>query len=185
MRLVAVSIASVALFFPVYWLFESTVGPNWGAGIATAAMFVVFPFLILKMWKAKEVPVANILVALEEGFLVTEDYDVSEAIEVEESEDEGLHFLLDVGEGRTLFLSGQYLYEPVTAGRFPSSRIRIFWNSRENYTFGVETLGDRLLPTRRLPSLTARVLESKVFPNDRDVLAQDLDEVARLLSESA
>ncbi|HEV8357684.1 MAG TPA: hypothetical protein VGQ17_13105 [Gemmatimonadales bacterium] len=47
-------------------------------------------------------------------------YVVQDAVAVEEAEDEGLSFYLLLDDGRTLFLSGQYLYDPAAQG-FPGS----------------------------------------------------------------
>jgi hypothetical protein len=126
MRFIVIAICSVVLFFPVYWLFHAVVGPAWGAGIAAVAMYIAFPILAMKVWPAKPTPTTSMVAALEGGSLASADYDVAEVVEVQELEDEGPHFFMDVGGGRTLFLSGQYLDEPVRAGRFPSSRIRVF-----------------------------------------------------------
>jgi hypothetical protein len=52
------------------------------------------------------------------GHVRSTTYTIRDAVAVEEQEDEGLSFYLLPDDGRTLFLSGQYLYEPVEGG-FP------------------------------------------------------------------
>jgi hypothetical protein len=185
MRFIVIAVCSVVLFFPAFWLFEAVVGPNWGAGIAAVAMYIGFPILAMKVWPGKQAPATTMLAALEDGSLASADYDITEVVEVEESEDEGLHFLMDIGQGRTLFLSGQYLYEPVKAGRFPSTRIRVFWHAQAGLTYGVQSLGDRILPSRKLSPPSLKTVESGAFPSDRDVLGQDLGTVTEVLGGNA
>ena len=47
----------------------------------------------------------------DEGLLVSSDYQTRRAFGVKEFEDEGLHYFLELVDGRVLFLSGQYLYD--------------------------------------------------------------------------
>ena len=181
MRFIVIAVCSVVLFFPAFWLFQAVVGPNWGAGIAAVAMYIAFPVLAMQVWPGKKAPTTTMLAALEDGSLASADYDVAEVIEVEESEDEGLHFLMDIGQGRTLCLSGQYLYEPVKAGRFPSTRIRVFWHAQAGFTYGVQSLGDRVLPSHKLSFPSLNTPESTRFPSDRDILGQDLRAVVEVI----
>src|SRR4029079_8096775 len=45
------------------------------------------------------------------GLLVSTDYKAKRAFEVEEFEDEGLHYFIELANGGVLYLNGQYLYE--------------------------------------------------------------------------
>ena len=185
MRFIAIAVCSVVLFFPTYWLFNSVVGPNWGAGIAAVAMYIAFPVLAMSIWSHEDEAEESFMTALADGSLMSSDYDISEAVQIEDLEDGGLNFLLDVGDGRTLFLSGQYLFGPFDTGQFPSTAIRVFWGKEHGLTYGVQALGERLLPTRTLPAPTAELIESGVFPGDRDIVAQDIDSVVQLLTNGA
>lgn len=152
MRLLVVAIGSVILFFPTYALFQAAVGPDWGGGIAAVALFIAFPVLALRLWVPRDPPAAaSMEQALRDGLLATADYDVTEAVavadEADEDADEGLVYLLSVGEGRTLCLSGQYLADAVERGAFPSTRIRILWHQSEGFTYGVQCLGSPLAAT--------------------------------------
>ena len=183
MRYIVIAVLSITLFFPIYWLFEAVVGPNWGAGIAAVAMYIAFPIVALSVWKARpSMSKFSMADALENGKLGTADFDVHEAIAVEEAEDEGLIFFLDIGNGRTLFLAGQYLYTPCEENRFPSDKIRVYWHTELGLTYGVECLGDRLLPCEVLPPLDPDVIDRAFNPSDRDVIAQDLAAVRRTLN---
>ena len=50
MRLLLIAIASVVLFFPLYWALHPFFGPNWGAGIAAFMMYIGVPSLLLLKW---------------------------------------------------------------------------------------------------------------------------------------
>jgi len=90
------------------------------------------------------------------GLLEVLEFRANRAIMVEEFEDEGLHFLMDLGGGRTLCLSGQYLYdyEPMTEFEDGVSRPRAFPNTHflmkrhkvDSYTLSLEMLGDSFEP---------------------------------------
>jgi hypothetical protein len=53
MRFVIVALASVALFFPAFWLVQAIVGPIWGGCIAAVGMYIVFPAAALWAWPTK------------------------------------------------------------------------------------------------------------------------------------
>lgn len=179
MRLLIIAIASVVLFFPAFWLFSQAVGNNWGAGIAAVAMYVALPVLMTKVWpESKTRNTDTMSDALSNGVLSSADYEVREAIEIEEFEDEGRNYLLDIGDGKTLVLTGQYLYGPVESGKFRSSRIRVFWHSTQGLTFGVECLGNKIIPSRILKPIALDESKEAFVPYDRELLDQPLARVA-------
>jgi hypothetical protein len=185
MRYIVVAVASIILFFPMYWLFHSVVGPNWGAGIAAVAMYIAFPLIALNVWKAKpSVGDISMSSALDQGKLGSAEFDVHEAIAVQEAEDEGHLFFLDIGNGRTLFLAGHYLYTACSENRFPSDRIRVYWHTELDMTYGVETLGDYLLPSTTLPLLDPEKVDPALNPKDREIFVQDLASVRQLLGST-
>jgi uncharacterized protein YegJ (DUF2314 family) len=51
MRLIGISLISFVLFFPAYWIGHYFFGENIGAAFACICAFVVFPFLLSKIWK--------------------------------------------------------------------------------------------------------------------------------------
>jgi tagatose-1,6-bisphosphate aldolase non-catalytic subunit AgaZ/GatZ len=82
-------------------------------------------------------------------------------------------------------LSGQYLYGAVESGGFPSNRIRVYWNSERGITYGVQSLGDRLLPIRLIAPPSPEVVDDGVLPTDRDVIGQSIQDVIQALSRKA
>ena len=53
MRLLLIAIASLILFFPLYWALHPFFGPNWGGGIAAFMMYIGFPSLFLLKWSKR------------------------------------------------------------------------------------------------------------------------------------
>ena len=47
MRLLLIALASVVLFFPLYWALHPFFGANWGGWIAAFMMYIGFPTLFL------------------------------------------------------------------------------------------------------------------------------------------
>src|SRR5438105_14334284 len=107
--------------------------------------YVALPALLLNLWPAKrQESVQSMELALAKGDLVVEEYRVSAAAELEEVEDEGAHFLLTTDTGRTLYLSGQYLYDPVGRKAFPCGHFRLYRHRLSGLVYGVEALADSL-----------------------------------------
>jgi hypothetical protein len=186
MRFIIIAITSIILFFPAFWLFSQVVGDNWGAGIAAVAMYLAFPILMMKVWpETKKRHPDAMYEALVNGTLSSADYSIEEAVEIEEYEDEGQHYLLDIGNAQTLSLSGQYLNSLVEAGKFSSSRIRVYWDTAEGCTFGIECLGAKILPSETLKPLTEAAYDQNIVPADREVLDQPLRKVVEILIRRA
>jgi hypothetical protein len=79
MRFIVIAICAVVLFFPMYWLFEAVVGPDWGAGIAAVAMYIAFPVMALKAWPGRVLQGPQSMeAALVNGTLKCADFDVIE-----------------------------------------------------------------------------------------------------------
>ncbi|WP_231757945.1 hypothetical protein [Microbulbifer elongatus] len=53
MRLLLIGIASVVLFFPLYWALHPFLGPNWAAGVSAFMMYIGFPALFLLKWRKR------------------------------------------------------------------------------------------------------------------------------------
>lgn len=53
MRFAIIALASVALFFPTFWLFQGVIGPIWGGCIAAVGMYIAFPAVALRAWPTK------------------------------------------------------------------------------------------------------------------------------------
>src|SRR5262245_23035882 len=85
---------------------------------AIAASLASYGWIQRRERRALEEQATRVSKEVAAGFVRTTTYRVTDAVAVEEGEDEGLSYYLLLDDGRTLFLSGQYLYEPVSNG-FP------------------------------------------------------------------
>lgn len=116
---------------------------------------------------------------LKNGMAEVCTFDVTGAVEVKEFEDEGSHYYLDIGEGKVLFLSGQYLYEYEDAKQFPNTRFQTIRAAKSRWIFGLKLLGNYLSPVFTLPAFSKADYEKGVIPCDGDVLELDFDTLKR------
>jgi hypothetical protein len=145
-RFISIAVVCTLLLIPIAG-FSSNIISNGPLLIAFTFTlgYVALPALLLRLWPEpqgqKEKSMQD---ALCDGDLVMAEHVVRDAAQIEELEDEGLHFLLATGTGQTLCLSGQYLYGPVERKSFPSTAVRIYKNRKSGVTYGIETLGSRI-----------------------------------------
>jgi len=110
------------------------------------------------------------------------------AVAVEEVEDLGLSFFLDVGDAQLLFLTGQYLYELACdigedevgrPGVFPNQQFEIIRAPRSRRLLGVECRGQPFRPssTYRVPRREQRFFDledGQVLSGTLETLPDDL-----------
>src|SRR3990172_3889812 len=91
------------------------------------------------------------------GFLSAISFRATRAFEVEEFEDEGPHYFIELIDGSVLYLSGQYLYnyEPGRNGsrRFPCTHFTIRRHRTERYVVDIVCSGDVIEPEFIAPHL--------------------------------
>jgi hypothetical protein len=102
-------------------------------------------------------------------------YDVVDAIQVEESEDEGSTYYLKLANGAVLFLSGQYLYEAEEAKRFPSTRVVLTRAPASRTVLDLESVGTYLAPSSTRPPFSVQELRVRTAPDDGDELRDDFE----------
>jgi hypothetical protein len=101
-------------------------------------------------------------------------YTITDAIAVEEGEDEGVHYYLRLDDGRTLFLSGQYLYDPVEQG-FPWQSFELVESPRNEWVLGVVPLGPSVAPSLTRPPFSDQEFGSDAVPADRTIGTWDFE----------
>jgi hypothetical protein len=116
---------------------------------------------------------------LEAGEVDETQFEVVDAIEVAEEEDEGRHFYLRLADGRVLFLSGQYLYEPVTSRRFPAARITVIRAPNSGIVLSMRPEGVFLAPSAVRPAFSEREHARGRVPEDGEILETDFDRLKR------
>jgi hypothetical protein len=113
------------------------------------------------------------------NLLETESFAATRAFRVEEYEDEGLHYYIELSDGRVLFLSGQYLYdfEPITDDpelnqerRFPCTEFTILRHKSERYVLDIRCAGQVLEPEVTAPPFGEDVWQNAAVPRDGAVL---------------
>ena len=104
------------------------------------------------------------------GHVIATTYDVRDAIRVEQSEDEGLSFYLLLDDGRTLFLSGQYLDDAAEQG-FPWVRFETVRAPIRGWIIAVHPLGASLPGGRARAPFTEKELTA--LPKDGALLSID------------
>ena len=112
---------------------------------------------------------------LQEGTARVARFDATDAVAVEESEDEGLSYFVALTDGRVLFLSGQYLYEPVERGEFPARRFEVVRTALSGTVLSVTALGPALAPSFTRSPFTDAEYESGSIPEDGAVLPGPLE----------
>ncbi len=118
------------------------------------------------------------------GLLTSERFRAIRAFEVEEREDEGRHLYLELGDGRVLFLCGQYLYdygeinddpEVNQTATFPCTEFVLKRHKTEGWVHSIECGGRLIESLGRLPHYSEAYLKRHGFPEDGQVFDESLD----------
>jgi hypothetical protein len=126
-----------------------------------------------------------------QDLLTSKQFSVTRAFEVEEFEDEGLHYYLELSDGRVLFMTGQYLYdyEPIDETgdggpdprRFPCTDFVVRRHRAEGYVVDIQCGGHILEPEVTAPPFGEDVWREGGIPPDGAILMNaSYDEIKRL-----
>ena len=149
MRLIGAGLFVFAGMLLLVVLLGSRKAPSWLVGFGIAIVMVALMVLALWLFNAKWSDPLGRRTAEEHrrvleklGLLESTTFRATRAFGVEEFEDEGLHYFLELTDGRVLFLSGQYLYdyEPISDDPetnqprlFPSTEFTVRRHKKEGY----------------------------------------------------
>lgn len=187
-RLLIIGLVSTLLLIPIAG-FSSNVISNDIALIAVSFTlgYVVVPAILMQIWPADRRPseYVSMEMALAKGLVSTIECDVYEVVEIEEFEDEGLHYLMSISPNRTLSLFGQYLYPYQTNYNFPSDKIRVFYNSKDGYTYGIECIGSKVKNIKHIDSPSSSAWDAGVVPSDRQIVEMSLSDVLAQIARFA
>jgi hypothetical protein len=114
------------------------------------------------------------------GTLTSTTYTIRDVVAVEEAEDEGLSYYLLLDDGRTLFLSGQYLYEPALAG-FPWESFEIVRVTSGGRVLDVLPRGPSIRPSAIRPPFSAAEYTSGKLAQDGTIETIDFRSVRTAL----
>lgn len=98
------------------------------------------------------------------GHVKSTRYTIRDAVAVEEAEDEGLSFYLLLDDGRTLFLSGQYLYEAADDREFPWASFEIVQAPVAGHVLRIARRGPVLRPSATRRAFTDEDYRSGAVP---------------------
>ena len=112
------------------------------------------------------------------GLLLRQPFEATRAFAVQEFEDEGPHYFIELADGRVLYLNGQYLYEyePITddpevnqARSFPCTAFEVLRHKDAGYAFHIECSGTVLEPELETPPFTEEDYE-RGLPEDGQII---------------
>jgi hypothetical protein len=113
------------------------------------------------------------------GLLLPEPYLAKRAFQMEEFEDEGSHYYIELDDGGVLFLSGQYLYEYEPVFRrdrlerprsFPCTRFSLRRHKEDGHLVDIRCEGPALEPEILAPADTMDDFENERYPEDQTVV---------------
>jgi hypothetical protein len=110
----------------------------------------------------------------EKGLLTSQTFKATRVFEVEELEDEGLHYFIELDDRSVLYLSGQYLYDyPETSGDegnqkigFPCSEFTIRRHKTAGYVVDIVCSGNALPIDCEAPSFDRKDGKLDLIPMD-------------------
>ena len=161
--------------------------PRWGLG--PVVMVATFALLALALWLfnprgsdpfGRLTPGEHLRALEQQGLLDSTEFRAVRAFGVEEFDDEGLHYFLELIDGRVLVLSGQYLYddEPISDDpemnrprSFPCTEFTLRRHQREGYVADIRCRGSVLEPEVMAPAFKMKNDWREVgIPEDGDVI---------------
>jgi hypothetical protein len=143
------------------------------AGILTPSLLVSGHFFIKERRRSRKNP------DLDRGTVEIITVETDRAIKVDEFEDEGIGFYLDIGSGKTLFLQGQYLYEDDNEKRFPSTRFSIVRTHHSRLVLDFKAEGDFFPSLHTNPPFTNADFKKNSVPGDGDILEVEFESLKK------
>ena len=188
LRLLVVAVASTFLLIPIAG-YSSNIIKNEILLIITSFIsgYVIVPTILLKLWPERQGrnEVETLDSALEKGLIKTIEHNVDKVVEIEEFEDEGLHYLLSISPNKTLSLLGQYLYPYGELEKFPSTKIRLFIHIEDNICYGIECVGDKINEIDQVGPPTPQAWAAGVVPYDLDIIEKPLGDIVEGIKKYA
>ena len=183
------SVVFISRFFP-------DALPVWIVVPLLVAGFFVFVFLAMVLFRGKgprrisaETYAARIRKLEEDGLLVLQSFRARRAFQVDEFEDEGSHYYVELEDGAVLFLTGQYLYdyEP-RAGRHSEAKLRKFpcreftirRHKEKGFAVDIVCQGDVIEPEALAPWFDEEDYRRQLIPDDGAILREkSYDQIKR------
>jgi hypothetical protein len=193
--LLVAGLAPVYLFgdrFPPYmWIVFIVLGPPYILLLGAAALFLFssrlhapHPFESAEAWRRR----------LEEHDMIVEEcFRATRAFAVEELDDEGSTYFMELEDGRVLFLTGQYLYdyEPIEDDpefnqprSFPCTEFTVRRHREAGYVVELVCTGEPFEPELTVAPFWKEVFRKGGVPNDGEIIAnRSYEELKKLHAE--
>ncbi|MDX2248855.1 MAG: hypothetical protein SF052_18855 [Bacteroidia bacterium] len=113
---------------------------------------------------------------LQSGLVEVTECTPAHAIEIEEDEEMGIGYFLDVGNNQTLFLIGKYLYKQ-DIPYFPSTQIEIIRAPQSGIVLDIKVKGEYLPPMENIAPFSTEDYASGRVPMDGEVINKPLKEM--------
>lgn len=191
MRVLLAGIFVFATWLGVMGLLETHLGdgpwPWWARPVSVAGLLLALPVALVVFnlrgasWGLSQESVAERIAQLDaEGQLLRQSLQAKRAFEIQEFEDEGQHFFIELADGRVLFLSGQYLYdyeaivddpERIRPRTFPCTEFEVLRHARLGYVLEIRCAGQPLTPEVVAPPFSFEGAVPDNFPEDGDIMS--------------
>jgi len=162
--------------------------PAWIVVPLLVGGFFLFIFLAMVLFRGKgprrisaEAYAARIRKLEKDGLLIPQTFRARRAFQVDEFEDEGSHYFIELVDGAVLFLTGQYLYdyEPVK-GRtsttrlrsFPSTEFTIRRHKETGFAVDISCQGEVIEPEGLAPWFDEEDFRKQLIPEDGAILRE-------------
>ena len=197
---VYVGLLCVVLVFAKSGIFVSAARP-WMLGIGAVLVLFLLMGIALVLFNKPHTnalglksPQTYLLDLEKQGLLADSAFRARRAFEVEETEDEGLHYFLELDDGRVLYLNGQYLYDyaPITddpelnqARQFPCTEFTVRRHKTTGYVVDVQCEGTVLEPETLTPRFTREDWKKHRVPEDGEILNVEYDSLKALRASAS
>jgi hypothetical protein len=187
--IVAALVWFACMFVPVF-LLDMKFGedmPEWIMTVTVLASFLIFTPIIfilfnIPFWGDKKlgITIEQQIHQLEQaGLLESRQFIARRAFEVEQIEDEGSQYFIELDNGQVLFLMGQYLwdYEPMLDNgndiprKFPSTEFVVQRHRDTDFSVDVISSGEVLEPEVCAPHFTVEDYELDRVPDDGEIIS--------------
>jgi hypothetical protein len=154
---------------------------SWQTGIrslvpAVVALLVGFAvFLRMRRSRRRDPWFGMLDRDLDGGVAQVTDAAISDAIAIEEFEDEGSQYYLRLEDGRVLFLAGQYLYDDEEDGRFPNTAVTVVRAPNTGVVLDFRCTGAPLSASSRRSHFTSEEHADGHVPEDGAILDVDFE----------
>ncbi|HUR47669.1 MAG TPA: hypothetical protein VMZ27_17430 [Candidatus Saccharimonadales bacterium] len=151
-------------------------------GLTMAAVLVVFSLVMSVVFNLsrRSPPQGPTVAELDgQGLVTSTDYKAQRAFAVQEFEDEGLHYFVELSDGTVLYLNGQYLYhynldaassENRPSVGFPNKEFAVCRHRTEGFVLDLICRGEPLKPEVTAPAFEANRFGAGQIPSDGEII---------------